>query len=185
MSETKDIVSIGVADQVVRQIEEIQQLQFQLAAEQEKRRWRPVEELPPRSKSYHHSKWYILTDGTDWTIGYYDFPFATWSTGHSPFDLSMDAVTHWRPIYLPEEDIESLQSQLAAEQKENKRLCEFARYAIRQCWSAIDGCDIQEMAEKLDLIVPKVVTEKDVDYEIDYEVGDTIFEFSDILKEKP
>lgn len=67
----------------------------------EENRWIPVDVLPPRDKSYHHSKWYVLTDGKEWTIGYYDFPFARWSTGHSPFDLSMDAITHYYQPILP------------------------------------------------------------------------------------
>ena len=81
---------------------------------------------------------------------------------------------------------ESEATRLIAEQEKNKRLKEFARHVIRQeCWSIfdIDGGDIQELAEKLGLIVPQVVAEKDVDDESDYGVGDTIFVFSDTLKE--
>lgn len=69
---------------------------------------------------------------------------------------------------------------------ENKRLREFARYVIRQeCWaiSDIDGGDIQELAEKLNLIEPRIATEQDIDDESDYGVGDPMFVFSDALKE--
>ena len=69
---------------------------------------------------------------------------------------------------------------------ENKRLKEFARPVIRQeCWSIFpqDGGDIQELAEKLGLIEPRITTADDVDDESDYGVGDTFFVFSDVLKE--
>ena len=91
-----------VVDEPVR--EYVDELQAELATAKEENRWIPVGELPPRSKSYHHSLWYVLTDGKDWTIGYYDFPFETWSTGHSPFDLSMAAITHYRSPTLLEGD---------------------------------------------------------------------------------
>ncbi len=68
---------------------------------------------------------------------------------------------------------------------ENKRLKEFARHVIRQeCWliSNLDGGDLQELAEKLGLIVPHTATEDDIDEDCDYDVGDKIFKFSDWLK---
>ena len=70
-------------------------------------------------------------------------------------------------------------------QAENKRLKKFARYVIKQeCWSlcGLDGGDIQELAEKLGLIEPHIATEKDIDDDVDYEVGDKIFRFSAALK---
>ncbi len=69
---------------------------------------------------------------------------------------------------------------------ENKRLKEFARHIICQyCWNIDDpdGGDIQGWAEKLRLIVPHVATAEDVDDESDFEVGDTIFKFSELLQE--
>ncbi len=72
-----------------------------LQAELDKHRWIPVGSLPPRSKNHHHSAWYILTDGKEWTVGYYDFPFKRWAKGNSPFDLSMADITHWKPTFLP------------------------------------------------------------------------------------
>ncbi len=68
---------------------------------------------------------------------------------------------------------------------EIERLREFARHVIRQeCWAVLDldGGDIQDLAEKLGLIVPCIVTEEDVDDESDFEVGDTIFKFSESLE---
>ena len=65
-------------------------------------------------------------------------------------------------------------------------LKEFARSVIRQeCWEIepLDGADIQELAERLELIMPCIATEADVDEESDYEVGDIIYKFSETLKE--
>lgn len=64
-------------------------------------------------------------------------------------------------------------------------LKEFARHVIRQeCWSLfdLDGGDIQDLAEKLGLIEPHIATEDDIDEESDFEVGDTIFKFSEVLQ---
>lgn len=74
---------------------------------------------------------------------------------------------------------------------ENERLKKFARPVIEQeCWSIFDqdGGDIEEWAEKSGLIIRHTVTEKDIvvhitDEEYDYDVGDTLFVFSDVLKE--
>lgn len=80
-----------------------------------------------------------------------------------------------------------LKQQLESAAEKALRLEEFARYVIRQeCWSIFeqDGGDIQELAKKLGLIVPHVATAEDVDDEFDdHEPGDTIFKFSDMLKE--
>ncbi len=69
---------------------------------------------------------------------------------------------------------------------ENEKLKEFACEIIKDyCWNHgdPDGCEIQDLAENLGLIKSRIATEKDVDPEWDdYEVGDTIFVFSDILK---
>ena len=68
----------------------------------------------------------------------------------------------------------------------SKELKEFARKVIKGvCWGypELDACDIQELAEKLGLIVPHTATADDVDEESDYEVGDIIYVFSDKIKE--
>ena len=72
---------------------------------------------------------------------------------------------------------------------EAERLKKFARHIIRQeCWGnydALDGGDIQDKAEELGLIVKHIITEDDLDIEGSYdEVGDTIYRFSETLKEK-
>ena len=64
----------------------------------------------------------------------------------------------------------------------------FARRVIKQeCWSYfdLDGGDIQDWAEKLGLIEKHTATKEDVGEESDFEVGDTIYKFSQALKEKP
>ena len=78
-----------------------------------------------------------------------------------------------------------LQADLATAKKENNQLKEFARHVIEtECWSLIpqDGGDLQDLAEKLGLIVPHTATEQDIDDECDHEVGDRIFKFSETLK---
>lgn len=73
----------------------------------------------------------------------------------------------------------------ATTEAENKSLKKFARYVIKQeCWGLfeLDGGDIQDLAERLGLIEPHIVVEEDVDDESNYEVGDTIFRFSEVLK---
>ena len=69
---------------------------------------------------------------------------------------------------------------------ELKKLQEFARKTIRHiCWNepTLDGGTLQDLSEKLGLIEPCKATEKDVDPEFDdFEVGDTIYKFTDILK---
>ncbi len=73
-------------------------------------------------------------------------------------------------------------------QAELDKLKEFARKVITtECWSldSQDGGDLQELAEKLGLIVKYTATKDDIDDEFgsDFEIGDTIFKFSDMLKE--
>ena len=48
----------------------------------------------------------------------------------------------------------------------------------------MDGLDIQCLAESLGLVEQHPATEDDVTDESDFEVGDPIYKFSEILKEK-
>jgi len=76
-----------------------------------------------------------------------------------------------------------LKAKLEKLRTENERLKKFARQIIEQeCWRGwrLDGGEIQELAEKLGLIVPHIVTKEDVEFD-DYEVGDTIYKFSETL----
>jgi len=75
-----------------------------------------------------------------------------------------------------------LQQQLAEAEQRERVLQEFARHVIKtECW-AVDGAEIQDLAERLGLIVPHVATAEDVDIDFDdFEVGDTIFKFSEAL----
>lgn len=68
-------------------------------------------------------------------------------------------------------------------QAENKQLREFARQVIKgHCWGIeMDGLEIQDLAEKLELIAKHTATEDDVDDESDYEVGDIIYKFTKAL----
>ena len=63
---------------------------------------------------------------------------------------------------------------------------EFVRHVIKvHCWGIeeIDGFDTQDKAVELGLIEAHIATEEDVNPEFDeYEVGDTIYRFSDMLK---
>ena len=70
-------------------------------------------------------------------------------------------------------------------QAENKNLKEFARHVIEtECWSLYeqDGCELQELAEKLGLIKSQIATENDIDDESDFEIGDKIYKFTEVLK---
>jgi len=58
----------------------------------------------------------------------------------------------------------------------------FAHAVISDCWNfTLDAGEIQDLAEQLGLIVPHTVTTDEADG--DYGVGDTMYQFSDILKE--
>ena len=66
-------------------------------------------------------------------------------------------------------------------------LVKFARKVIAaHCWEydSMDGLDIQDLAEVSGLIEQHTATKDDVDEESDFEVGDPIYKFSEILKEK-
>ena len=70
-------------------------------------------------------------------------------------------------------------------QAELKSLKEFGCFVIKDmCFGCdlLDGGDVQEVAEKLGLIKPVKATEDDVDEESDFEVGDIIYKFTEILK---
>ena len=80
-----------------------------------------------------------------------------------------------------------LNSKVASLEAENKKLKEFARGVIEDyCWTIAnppDGGSIQDFAEKLGLIEAHPATADDaVDFP-DFEVGDPIYKFAEILKE--
>jgi hypothetical protein len=70
---------------------------------------------------------------------------------------------------------------------EVKVLREFARDIIADyCWGYSrepDGGDVQELAEKLGLIVPHIATAEDAEDQAEFEPGDTIYKFADWLVE--
>ena len=83
-----------------------------------------------------------------------------------------------------DEELDRVDYEKSQLQAENKRLKEFARFMIKQeCWGYdMDGFEIQGLAEKLGLIKEHVATEEDVDEFSDFEVGDKIYKFTDVLK---
>lgn len=61
---------------------------------------------------------------------------------------------------------------------------EFIRDVISEvCWgfNISDGGNIQELAEKYGFIYETKATQDDVSEESDFEVGDTIYKFTDLL----
>jgi len=72
------------------------------------------------------------------------------------------------------------------QEKRNAKLKEFIRTVIKvHCWGIeeIDGGDAQDKALELGLLEPHIATKEDVDPEFsDFEVGDTIYRFTDMLK---
>lgn len=74
-------------------------------------------------------------------------------------------------------------------QAENEPLKQFARQMIKSyCWDLItpDSADMKELASKLGLIKAEVVSEKDIiegNVSDDFEAGDTIYRFTDIMEE--
>lgn len=72
-------------------------------------------------------------------------------------------------------------------QEQNEAMRKFCRYVVREyCWgytSQPDGGDIQDVAEKLGIIVPAIATASDAEHMDFTDVGDTIFRFADWLDE--
>lgn len=79
---------------------------------------------------------------------------------------------------------ETIQSRIKELEGASDNLKEFTRQVIHEyCWGhEMDGLEIQDLAEKLGLIVSHIATEADVDEESDYEIGDRIYIFSEALK---
>jgi len=68
---------------------------------------------------------------------------------------------------------------------ENKALKEFARKVIEQeCWDIfeLDRGEIQDWAEKAGLIKLCIATEADIDDDSDFDVGDTIYKFTEMMR---
>ena len=94
----------------------------------------------------------------------------------------------WKALGVDKYDGKSIPEHIEQLKTENQRLKEFARSVIRvECWGydTPDGGDIQDIAIRLNLIEPHTATEADVNEFTDYEVGDTIYKFADILAAPP
>ncbi|KKN74464.1 hypothetical protein LCGC14_0390840 [marine sediment metagenome] len=72
-----------------------------IEAELKQHRWIPVSERLPEQKNSYCSAWVVARDKRTWTIAQYNYEYARWEKDHSPYDLSMEAITHWKPIILP------------------------------------------------------------------------------------
>ncbi len=99
-------------------------------------------------------------------------------------------VKHVKFVKLKEKEkkyidsIVELDSCVAQLQSNEQGLREFARHVIRQeCWACepLDGCEIQDFAERLGLVAKHTATEEDIDEESDFEIGDIIYKFTDAL----
>lgn len=88
--------------------------------------------------------------------------------------------------YIPDTLPIEVEDHIKGIEAELMSLKKFARKVIGSyCWEydSMDGLDIQELAEVLGLLEQHTATEDDVDDESDFEVGDMIYKFSEILKE--
>lgn len=200
----EDITSINpvIIDQIVRQEEQIEQLESQLTAAEKK-----VDDLKdnysPAGDPHHAIADHCiycekladqLTDAED-TIKHlrrkaeFDMPEDThgrfFNACTDPCDM-IDGPCACGATHSAREWFGRLCRKLTTAEKREAVLAEFARQMIgAYCWNICepDGGDMQEVAEKLGLLVPHIATAEDVDDEFDdYEEGDTIFKFSDILK---
>ena len=86
--------------------------------------------------------------------------------------------------YIHSDSLVGMRERLRVLEAQNQLLKEFAHSVIKQeCWGYdMDGFEIQELAIKLNLLEPHIATESDVDEESDFEVGDKIYKFTDVLK---
>ncbi len=83
-----------------------------------------------------------------------------------------------------DEQIEALAGEVILLQAQKESLKEFARTVIKEeCWGiTMDGLEIQDLAVNLGLLVEEVATEEDIDEDSDFEVGDKMYKFTDVLR---
>jgi len=101
------------------------------------------------------------------------------------------SVKRWLEAVNPKPTYEQLQVEIDRLEAENKQQAErikklktFAKDIIMEyCWNLgdPDGGSIQDLAENLGLIEPKIATAEDVSEYSDFEEGDTIYKFTDLL----
>ena len=86
--------------------------------------------------------------------------------------------------YIHPDSLAGMRERLRVLEAQKQLLKDFARFVIKQeCWGYdVDGLGIQELAEKLGLIKEHIAAEDDVDEFTDFEVGDKIYKFADMLK---
>ena len=77
-----------------------------------------------------------------------------------------------------------------SEQEKFKVLADFVKSIIRtECWNeCLDGGDVQDRAVEQGILIPCVIEQDDIDSgllndEVDWEVGDTAYNFADWLRQ--
>jgi len=97
-----------------------------------------------------------------------------------------DPEGHFKQLLEANEESRSQIATLTAQLAGCESVKEFARKVIiSKLWgNGAEAFDIQDIAEKLGLIVLTTATEEYVSEYTDFEVGDSIYKFSEILKEQ-
>ena len=86
-------------EQLPPEYKEFENIVVKLQVELYDHRWRAVSvELPNKIGHLYCSEWVVATDGEKWTIARYNYEYTQWQKDHSPYDLNMKPVTHWKPI---------------------------------------------------------------------------------------
>ena len=82
--------------------------------------------------------------------------------------------------------IDEKQKEIEKLNADNKKLVTFCREFISvECWGyqpEIDGGDVQDVAEKCGLIESYIATNDDVYEGAEFEVGDKLYRFTEVLK---
>jgi len=85
-------------------------------------------------------------------------------------------------------EITKLREELKTARTQEAPLREFTKRMIKDyCWGYgdPDGGEMQDVAEKLGLLVPTIATEEDAADQAEFEPGDTIYKFADWLRSAP
>ena len=135
-----------------------------------------AEQIAGLNKAYE-----TLTEEDCHTIGLLTEENQRLKTGHCS---DCCCARSWKALGVDKYDGKSIPEHIEQLHAENKLLKDFAQKVIQQeCWGYdVDGFEIQGLAEKLGLIKEHVATEEDVDEFTDFEVGDKIYKFTDVLK---
>ena len=135
-----------------------------------------AEQIAGLNKAYE-----TLTEEDCHTIGLLTEENQRLKTGHCS---DCCCARSWKALGVDKYDGKSIPEHIEQLHAENKLLKDFARFVIKQeCWGYdVDGAEIQELAEKLGFIKEHIATEDDVDEFTDFDPGDKIYKFTDVLK---